>query len=90
MAEGFHLAPTRALWELEHDPDHMALTILQLRAYAQAKADYDRIEDAEQFERAVKWNPMVATVRDIEHAIVAEQIARKRAAAIARAQAEEI
>jgi hypothetical protein len=34
--------PSRALWELEHDPDQWAVRILLLRTYAQTKAEYDR------------------------------------------------
>lgn len=33
--------PTRALWELEHDPDQWVFRIMTVRAYEQAKALVD-------------------------------------------------
>jgi hypothetical protein len=43
VCESFHCLPTRALWELEHDPEQMALRILPLRAYAEMKDQVDAV-----------------------------------------------
>jgi hypothetical protein len=44
--------------ELEHDPEHRALAILELRAYARAKAAVDRAETPGE----VTMTPMVGWV----------------------------
>lgn len=90
LCEEFGCLPTRALWELEHDPDQMAIQILELRGYAAAKRDYEAAKDGTEYADAVKRNPMVQTVRDTEHAIQAERYRQLKAEAIARAEAAEI
>lgn len=90
LCESFGGYPTRALWELQNDPDQMALQILELRAYADARQQYRACKDAEDVTKAIKRNPMVQLVIDMEHGIAAEQLARLNAAAIARAMAEDV
>ncbi|HXO85228.1 MAG TPA: hypothetical protein VN803_06860 [Gemmatimonadales bacterium] len=92
LCEEFGGWPTRALWELEHDPDGMAVKILGLRSYAAARREYQEAskKDAAAVKAAIERNPMVTQVIDIEHELVAEELERRKAAAIARAMAEEI
>ena len=90
LCEEYGGYPAEALWHLEHDPDQLALRILPLRAYVRAKAEYDRAEDQAGFEAAVKRNPMVLEVRNIEHAIAAEKWRAKKAAAIKAAEEADI
>ncbi len=89
VCEEFNVLPTRALWELEHDPEQMALRIIELRAYAAAKRAYAEVKPGE-FEALAQRMPMVLQVRDIEHALAKEEWDRRRAAAIAAAEAEDV
>jgi hypothetical protein len=41
ICEEFHCLPSRALWEMEHDPEQWATQIISLRSYARAKEAYD-------------------------------------------------
>ena len=68
--------PTRALWELEHDPDQLVLTIMQLRAYARTKAAMDRAKTAEE----APTGALADLVMDITTDLVREAIAARRAA----------
>ena len=90
LCEEFGGYPTRALWELEHDPDQMAVQILELRGYAAAKREYEAATNADEYGAAVKRNAMVTLVRDIEHAIQAEKLRRLKEDARRRAEAAEI
>src|ERR1700754_5110992 len=92
LCEEFGGWPTRALWELEHDPDGMAVKIHVLRSYAAARREYQEAskKDAAAVKAAIERNPMGTQVIDIEHELVAEELERRKAAAIARAMAEEI
>jgi hypothetical protein len=90
LCESFNCLPTRALWELQHDPEQMALQILEFRAYADARREYRACKEGDDVRKAVERNPMVQVVIDIEHGIAEEQLARLQAAAIARAMAEDV
>lgn len=90
VCEEFGGYPTRALWELQHDPDQMAVQILALRSYEAARRLYRAAKDGDEVTNAIEQNPMVKTVIDIEHAIAAEQLARLQADAVARAMAEDV
>jgi hypothetical protein len=82
------------LWELEHDPDQMAVQIWEFRGYAAAKREFDAATgkdgSAERLAEAIQRNPMVTLVQEIEHELAAETYARLTAAAIARAMAEDV
>jgi hypothetical protein len=90
LCEEFGGYPTRALWELEHDPEQMAVTILELRAYARAFWAYRDVKDMAELDAAIARQPMVARVRDIDHAIAVDRWGLLRAAAAAEAEAEDI
>jgi len=46
VCAAFHCTPSQAREELEADPDRTALRILELRAYAQTKAQIDAAKEA--------------------------------------------
>jgi hypothetical protein len=62
VCEAFHCLPSQAREEIETDPDRTALTILELRAYAETKR---RIDDAKKAEDAPR-GPMADLVREME------------------------
>lgn len=76
VCEEFHCLPSRAMWELENDPDQWALQIIPLRAYAGAKSEYDGIASAEQMAQAIKRNKLLLTVHANAETLALEQVAR--------------
>lgn len=69
MCEEFGGFPTRALWELKHDPDGLASTVMMLRAYARTKAAIDAADD----ESKAPTGEMADLVAEIESEIVKEE-----------------
>jgi hypothetical protein len=72
VCEEFTCLPMQAAQELERDPEHRALAILELRAYARAKAALDRAEKMGD----VPMTPMVEWVMKV----AAEKIRLRREA----------
>ena len=62
VCEAFHCRPSEAREELGTDPDRMALTILELRAYAETKRQQDAAKKADDNPKG----PMADLVREIE------------------------
>lgn len=90
VCEEFGCLPTRALWELEHDPDGMALTVIMLRQFARAKAAIDAAGgDVDKMPKGA----MADLVVDIEAEFTEEQhqaeIAKRLAALAAEDEAAE-
>lgn len=42
LCEAYRLSPLEAQRELDHDPEHLAITLLDLAAYIEAKQAFDR------------------------------------------------
>jgi hypothetical protein len=70
ICEEFHCLPTAAVNELFDDPSGMAIDILELRAYANAKEALDNAKS----KNDVPSSPMVDMVMEIK----AELVKRKR------------
>lgn len=62
VCEEFHCLPSQAVRELEHGDAPLLFTILELRAYARAKAELDSTDD----QSKVKVTPAIALVCEIE------------------------
>jgi len=62
VCEAFHCLPSAAREELETDPDRTALTILELRVYAETKRQHDAVKKAEDAPKGA----MADLVREIE------------------------
>jgi len=45
ICEGFGVLPSQAEAELDRDPERLAIVILEMRAYAQAKHDFDHAKN---------------------------------------------
>ncbi len=88
VCEEFNCLPTRAQWELENDPDGMAIRIIKLRAYAAAKRAFDEAQDAGQLEKALEANPMVKVAQEIAHEIAADEWRAQKVKALEEAEAE--
>lgn len=57
------------MWELEHDPEQTALTILMLRGYARAKQE---LEAAMKSGRKAERVPMIDLVMEIQAELMDE------------------
>jgi len=90
ICQSFGCLPTRALWELQHDPDQMVVQLLEIRAYREAKRIHGGLKDGDDYKAAVQANPLVAVVDAIDHEIAAELVAARRAQVIADAMSEDI
>ena len=89
ICESYHCLPTRALWELDHDPDRLALRILPFRAYAEMKARIDAVSRNEHAKPDdMPDGPLADLVLDIEAAIVNEQAQAAIAKRLAALEAE--
>lgn len=64
MCEEFHIPPRAAVEELEHAPVGLIGDILELRAYARAKAVYDATEDERDLERSPMMDRVLENVRE--------------------------
>ena len=73
VCEAFHCRPSEAREELGTDPDRQALTILELRAYAETKRQHDAVKKAEDAPKG----PMADLVREIEVDLWRERKARR-------------
>jgi len=71
--------PTRALWELEHDPDCLVLTIIRLRAYARTKAQIEAAKTSDE----MPTGPMADLVTDIMTDLTRARVERAIAARLA-------
>lgn len=67
VCESFGCRPSEARWELENDPDELVLRILDLRAYAHAKATIDAAKD----KTDLRMTPMIQTVWRITQELLA-------------------
>jgi hypothetical protein len=45
ICEGYGLKPSEAVAELDNDPERLAIVILEMRAYAQAKHAFDHAKN---------------------------------------------
>jgi len=68
----------------------MALKILEVRGYEDAKHAVDRCKSEEELQELLARCPMAKTVVDIEHELAAELLERLKARAVARALAEDV
>ena len=73
VCEEFNCLPSAARRELDHDPDHMALQIMSMRAFARTKAAYDQDGDKAKVPNAA----LLALVKEIDFGIVTERLARE-------------
>jgi hypothetical protein len=73
VAEEYGLSPVRAAWELDSDPEQLAIAILPLRRYAEAWNAWKRA-DADEL-KAWRKDPMMDRVNEIAGALAAEEIA---------------
>lgn len=72
LCEEFHCLPTEAVRELEEGIPGLAYDVLELRAYARAKAALDAAEKKED----VPISPMVARVWGVMHELKKRRGAR--------------
>ena len=70
VCEEFRCTPARAAYELENDPDHLIERVMLVRSFERA---YGLYKDSN-VKAKDKKGPMVALVRDIEFALVKEQM----------------
>lgn len=70
VCEEFHCLPSEAVNELMDDPSHMALDIIELRAYAVAKNMLDKAQS----DKDIPDGPIIDRVFEIQ----AEVLKRKR------------
>jgi hypothetical protein len=85
VCEEFGCLPTRALWELEHEPDGLALTIIKLRAYAATKAAIDRATD----EKEIPKGALADLVLDVTTELVKERVQRRVQERLAKVETED-
>ena len=72
VAEEYGLSPGRAAWELENDPEQLAIAILPLRRYAEAFAVWKRA-DAHEL-KAWRNVPMMDRVNEIGAELAAAEM----------------
>jgi hypothetical protein len=71
VCRAYQVMPTRAMWEIEHDPDGMVFTVMAIWAYERAKADVDQATKANQ---DLPTDAMAQLVIDHEAAIAVEEV----------------
>ncbi len=76
------VAPTRMLWELEHDPNQWALQILEVRAYERAKDLVDQTKKQEDLPQS----PLIDEVLDNRFALNREWLDEQKRKAEKRAK----
>jgi len=80
--------PTRALWEIEHDPDHLAQRIITFRDFIRTKDAIDAAVKADKKD-AIPTGAMADVVLEIESEVTREDTERAIADRMAALDDEE-
>jgi hypothetical protein len=75
MCEEYGCMPTRALWELENDPDQLALRIITFRDFIRTTDAIDAAVKADKQDQ-VPTGPMAELVLEIESEVTREDTER--------------
>ena len=62
VCQAYQVMPTRAMWEIEHDPDGMVFTVMTIWAFERTMAQIDAAKD----EKDMPKGPMADLVLDID------------------------
>jgi len=82
LCEEYHCRPSQAWREWVEAPVGFLEELIEARAYAQAKATYDRLSDYdEQSRRRVMSQPIMQLVRDVDLDLARAAMDAKKAAA---------
>ncbi len=83
----FGCLPTRALWELEHDPDQLALRVMLVRDFLRTRAEIDRAIAAEK-DDLMPTGPMADMALEIEAEVTRAATEQAIAQRLAELEAE--